>query len=174
MTRLIPYVEPPGEHDLPLNGLFGVSCVSVSFCALVAADGQIFTSTDPFAEDSGPSKDSRKGRKRRPRRPRVTIADLHLPSRAALREHRARVMVRFFANGPVRRFECRVNRRPYRTCRSPQHFRVAQEGTYAIRIRAVGKTGLRGPATVKRIWTGERCLNSRCYAPAGVLPRRSR
>jgi hypothetical protein len=170
VTRLIPYVEPPKEHELPLNGLFGVSCVSSSFCALVAADGQIFTNTDPFAEPTGPPKGSAAGKKRGPKRPRVTIADLWLPSKQALLEHRARVKVRFFANGPVRRFECRVNRRHYRACRSPEHFRVGQKGTYAIRIRAVGRTGLRGPAVVKRVWTGKRCIHHQCFAPAGVLP----
>jgi hypothetical protein len=173
VTKLIPYVEPPGEYDLPLNGLFGVSCVSVSFCALVAADGRIFTNTDPFAEPSGPSKDSGAGKKRGPKRPRVTIADVFLPTKRALLEHRARVKVRFFANGPVRRFECRVNRRRFRACRSPEHFRVGQKGTYAIRIRAVGKTGLPGPVAVKRVWTGKRCKHHQCFAPAGVLPLKS-
>lgn len=172
VTRLIPYEQPADEHALPLNGLFGVSCVSISFCALAASDGRIYTNTDPFAEPSDPSKNSGPGKrkKRALKRPRVMIADIFLPSRRALRENRARVMVRFFANGPVRRFECRVNRRPFRPCRSPKRFRVGQKGTYAIRIRAVGKTGLRGPVTVKRVWTGKRCKHRQCFSPAGVLP----
>lgn len=99
VTRLIPYVQPANEYELPLNGLFGVSCVSISFCALVAADGQIFTSTDPFAEPSRQPKGPGAGKKRGPKRPRVTIADVILPSSRALRERRARVLFRFFANG---------------------------------------------------------------------------
>lgn len=167
--RLIPYVEPDDEHALPLNGLFDVSCVSTSFCALAASDGRIYTSTDPFAEPDS-SKGPAAKKRRRVKRPRVTIADLHLPSRRSLRENRARVMVRFFANGPVRRFECRLNHRPFRACRSPKHFRVGKKGTWAIRIRAVGKTGLRGPVTLKRIFTGKRCIRRTCFSPAGVLP----
>src|SRR5829696_4527833 len=76
VTRLIPYVQPPSDHELPLNGLFGVSCVSASFCALVAADGQIFTSTDPFAEPPGASPVAGKRKKRGRKRPRVRIADI--------------------------------------------------------------------------------------------------
>jgi hypothetical protein len=170
VTRLIPYVQPPGEYDEPLNGLFGVSCASSSFCAVTGADGQIFTSTDPFAEPSGGSKGTR--RKRARKRPKVTIARLFLPTGRALREHRAKIMVRFFANAPVRRFECRLNDRPYRSCHSPAHLRVGRKGTYALRIRAVGKTGVRGRAAVKRFWIGKRCIRHRCYAPAGVLPLR--
>lgn len=172
VTRLIPYVQPADEYDLPLNGLFGVSCVSTSFCALVAADGQIFTSTDPFAaplERGKPGGSDAVG-KRGVKRPRVRIADLIPPSGRALRKHRGRVLVRFFANGPVRRFECRVNRRPYRACRSPKRFRIGEKGTYAIRIRAVGTTGLRGPASGKRVRLGERCLQGRCFALVDVLP----
>lgn len=174
MFRLIPYVHPPREGEEPLNGLFGASCASRSFCALVGIEGQVFTSTNPFAAPSGPAKRSRGKRRRGPKRPRVTIARLHLPTRRALREHRARVMVRFFANGPVRRFECRIKRRRYRPCRSPKHFRVGRKGTYAIRIRAVGRTGLRGRPAVKRFWIGTRCIRRTCFSPAGVLPMRPR
>jgi hypothetical protein len=174
VTRLIPYVQPPGEHEEPLNGLFGASCSSSSFCALVGADGRIFTSTDPFAAPSQPFGDP-SGRKRRHRkRPKVTIARLLLPSARALRAHRGQVVVRFFADAPVRRFECRVNHRRFRPCRSPKRIRVAQKGTYAIRVRAVGKTGLRGPVAVERFWTGKRCKHHQCFAPAGVLPLTAR
>ncbi len=167
-TQLIPYVQPPSELDQPLNALFGVSCVSVSFCALVGADGQIFTSTDPFAVTSeAPSKPGR-GTKRGPKRPKTTIARLKFPSKRALREHRARVMARFFAKGRVRRFECQVRAlgdtklksakgRGYRSCHSPWRFRIAK-GTYSLRVRAVGATGLRGPAAVKRFYIDKSCF----------------
>ncbi|HET6999478.1 MAG TPA: hypothetical protein VFI03_12930 [Solirubrobacterales bacterium] len=174
VTRLIPYVQPADEYELPLNGLFGVSCVSTSFCALVAIEGQIFTNTDPFAEPSRRSIGTGADRKRGSKRPRVTIADLFPPSRRALREHRARVLVRFFSKGPVRRFECKVNRRHFRACSSPERFRVGQKGTYAIRIRAVGTTGLRGPATGKRVRIKERCIHGRCFTLVDVLPLKPR
>ncbi|MGH2974888.1 MAG: WD40/YVTN/BNR-like repeat-containing protein [Solirubrobacterales bacterium] len=171
-TKLIPYVQPATELDEPLNGLFGVSCPLSSFCALVAADGQIFTNTDPFAEPAGPSKDP--GRhKKKVKRPRVTIARLHLPSRRELREHRARAIVRFYANGRTQRFECKVDRRRFHRCHSPNRFRIGR-GIHALRIRAVGMTGLRGPAAVKRFWIGKRCTGHQCHVGGGELPPKAR
>lgn len=173
VTRLIPYVQPANETELPLNGLFGVSCVSTSFCAVVATDGQIFTSTNPFAEPPKRSNSAASGRKRGAKRPKVRIADIVLPTRRALRENRARVLFRFFAHALVRRFECKLNRRPFRACKSPERFRVGRKGTYAIRIRAVGRTGLRGPVKGKRIRIGERCFSNHCFPMVDVLPLRT-
>jgi hypothetical protein len=170
-TKLIPYVQPTSELDKPLNGLFGVSCPLSSFCALVAADGQIFTNTDPFAEPAGPSNNS--GRRKKVKRPKVTIAKLHLPSRRELREHRARAIARFYAKGAVRRFECKVDRRHFHRCHSPNRFRIGK-GTHALRIRAVGMTGLRGPTAVKRFWIGKRCTGHQCLVGGGELPPKRR
>lgn len=167
-TKLIPYVEPASELEGPLNGLFGVSCASSSFCALVAADGQIFTNTSPFADPTSPSKNA--GRhKVRVKRPKVTIAKLKFPSSRELREHRAHAMVRFYANGPVRRFECKIDRRRFHRCHSPSRFQI-DNGTHALRIRAIGVTGLRGPTAVKRFWVGKRCTGHPCVTGGGELP----
>src|SRR5262249_39315943 len=152
----------------------------VSFCALVAADGQIFTSTNPFeaAPDSPKtSPGQKKTKKRGPKRPRTTIAFLRFPSKRALREHRARVMARFFAKGPVRRFQCQVralggtkpraaSRSRFHRCRSPWRFPVAK-GNYTLRIRAVGTTGLRGPAAAKRFYIDKDCLHTTRLACLG-------
>lgn len=172
-TTLIPYVQPAGQGGEPLNGLFGVSCPSSSFCALVAADGQIFTSTDPFAA-TPPRPDGAKHARKVVKRPKVTIAKLGLPSSRELRRRhgRGRVEVRFFANGPARRFECRLPDRTFRRCRSPKRFQIAGKGTFAIRVRAVGKTGLRGPVALKRFYIGTRCKHRTCFGPAGELPVR--
>jgi hypothetical protein len=172
VTRLIPYEQPPGQYEEPLNGLFGVSCASRSFCAVVGADGRIFTSTNPFDPPSTSGNSGR--RKRGPRRPRVTIARLRLPTLAQLRKHRASGTVRFFANGPVRRFECNFHGRRFHRCHSPARFRVRRKGEFAIRIRAVGRTGLRGPVAVKRYWVGEKCTRSYCLRGSGELPLRPR
>jgi hypothetical protein len=173
LTRLIPYEQPPGQYEEPLNGLFGASCASRSFCAVVGADGRIFTSTNPFDPPSGPS--GRSARKKHgPKRPKVTIARLKLPTLAALRKHRARVKVRFFANGPVRRFECNFHGRRFHRCHSPAQFRVRRKGDFSVRIRAVGRTGLRGPVAIKRYWVGEKCTPSYCLRGSGELPLRPR
>lgn len=169
MTKVIPYVQPPDEYHYPLNALFDVDCTSSSFCAAVGADGQIFTSTDPFDDPPRKPRGSDSGRKRKhgPKRPVVKIAAVRLPNYRALREHRARITVRFFANGPVRRFECRLDGAHFHTCRSPTHFRVDSSGTWEIRIRAVGRTGLRGPVTARRFCSGRRCNKHGCYSPGG-------
>lgn len=171
LTKLIPYVQPASEREDPLNGLFGVSCVSVSFCAVVGADGQIFTSTNPFGGPAQPKGSAR--HRKRVKRPKVTIAKLLLPRRRELREHRARVTARFYANGPARRFECKINRRQFHRCHSPAHFHIGI-GTYELRVRAVGTTGLRGPAAVKRFWTGKRCTAHYCLRGSGELPPKRR
>lgn len=164
---LIPFVQPASERDEPLNGLFGASCPSSSFCAVAGADGQIFTSTDPFADPAGRSTGSQRLGKK-VKRPKARIAKLLLPTRRALREHNAHATVRFFAKGPVRRFECKVDRHRFHRCRSPYRFPIGR-GTHAIRVRAVGTTGLPGPAAVKRFWLGKRCNGHQCFVGSGVL-----
>jgi hypothetical protein len=153
-----------------MNALFGASCVSRSFCAVVGADGRIFTSTNPFDAPSGPNANSGGKKRRGPKRPKVTIARLKLPSPGELRKHRARVIVRFFANGPVRRFECDFHDRRFHSCHSPARFQTRTKGIFAIRIRAVGRTGLRGPVAVKRFWTGKICTRNYCLGGSGELP----
>lgn len=127
--------------------------------------------TDPFAAPSNPS-GNRKHR-RPPKRPKVTIAKMILPSPREVSAHRAKVLVRFYPNGPVRRIEFRIDDRDYRPCRSPWRFRVGK-GTYAIRVRAVGTAGLRGPVAVKRFWVGKRCTAKYCLGGSGELPPKRR
>jgi hypothetical protein len=170
-ANLIPFEPPPTTHDQPLNGLFGVSCESSAFCALVGADGQIFTNTEPFAT---PRRSSSSGRHRkRVKRPKITIARLILPSPAELRHHRARGIVRFYANGPVRRAECKLDHRRFHRCRSPHRFHIGK-GVHELRVRAVGLTGLRGRAAVKRFWVGKRCIRNSCLVGSGELPLKRR
>ncbi len=168
-TALIPFSQPTGPTDEPLNGLFGVSCVSSSFCALVAADGQIFTSTNPFDDPAGLANSPQRQRKK-VRRPKTTIAKFLPPSPRELREHRIHVLVRFHANGPVRSFECGLHRHRFHPCHSPDRFRVGK-GNYDLRVRAVGTTGLRGPVTTLRFWIGRRCFSrNACLTGGGELP----
>ena len=172
-TIVAPYSPEVEESDPKSpNGLFGASCPSESLCTLVGSGGQIFTSTDPFAPPSASPKGSG-GVKKQPhgrKRPKTTIARLVLPTPREMRRHRAHVMARFYADGPVRRFECEIDRRQFRPCHSPWFFRVGR-GVYGIRIRAVGATGLRGPALVRRFWLGEkRCIRRNTCLESGELP----
>ena len=48
----------------------------------------------------------------------------------------------------ARGFECKRDRGPYRRCHSPLRYWVSH-GRHVLRVRAIGPTGLRGPAAVK-------------------------
>jgi hypothetical protein len=140
-TNLIRYELPQGGSLQEGNGLFGASCTSRTFCVVTGARGQIFTSTDPFA---APPAAAKKGSKRGPRRPRAKIATVRLPSNRAVDEHRAKVLIRFFARGRNHGFVCKFDKRRYRRCHSPKRYRVGV-GRHVFKVRAIGVTGLRGP-----------------------------
>lgn len=142
LTNLVPY-RPAVGNALEGNGLFGVSCPLRSFCAVTGALGQIFTSENPFAADSEPKKSASV---RRPKRPRVRVAKVHLPFRKQIEQGNGRVTIRFYANGKVRGFSCKLDQRPFRSCRSPKRYLVGV-GKHVFRVRATGLTGLKGPIT---------------------------
>lgn len=147
LTQLIPYADPAGKTDFPLNGIFGVSCVSRSFCAIAAADGQIFTNDDPFGELTPQRHDGGGGR--RPRRPRTIISTARVRETLPKRSRTTKALFRFHANGRVRRFLCSRDGGAFRRCHSPVRYRVGL-GRHLFRVRAVGLTGLRGPVATKR------------------------
>jgi hypothetical protein len=139
----------------PANALFGVSCSSISFCAIAAADGQILTSSDPFASAATPAAPKGKGgdgkrqhRKIAPKRPRTKIA--HGPA-IGIETRSAKVRVRtfFYARHHVQvsGFLCRLDGGAPKRCRSPKNYLVGL-GRHVVRIRAIGRTGLKGPAAV--------------------------
>lgn len=191
-TAVAPFSPETEEFDPEHpNGLFGASCLSESFCVVVGSGGQIYTSTNPFAAPSAPTKNTNGESRKRlhgPKRPNVTIGKLkfltpepsfpfHQLPRVPKKVH---VQVRFRANGPVRRYECEIDR-GFRTCHSPERFWIERDKSkfrvYDFRVRAVGMTGLRGPIASKRLWTGEKCSPRRgsCLTGGGELspkPRR--
>jgi hypothetical protein len=146
--NLVPFV-PSSEKTLqpPLNALFGLSCASTSFCALVGDSGRIFTSTDPFGAPADPP--LRKAR-RRPRT--ILVWAEHFWRGAATRRRRVRAKFRFYSPTQTRGFECKRDEGRYRPCRSPLRYWVGhgRGGNHALRVRAIGPTGLRGPAALKR------------------------
>jgi hypothetical protein len=144
-TNLIPYTDIEGTFAS--NAMWGASCPSVSFCAIAAGDGQVFTSEDPFAEPPPPAK--KKGKRRRshgPKRPRAKIGP-HPESGIEFSGRKLTVRFGFYEmhRAPVRGFVCRLDRRPLRRCSSPKSYRVSF-GRHVFRVRAIGSTGLRGPA----------------------------
>lgn len=147
-TNVLPY---PGVDETAANAMFGVSCPTVTLCAVAANEGQIFTSQDPFAEPAAtPVKKGAKRHKKRPKRPRTTIARAPNPTSSfAGRKFPARF--RFFARNhvQVRGFVCKIDGQPLKRCRPPKDYRVGF-GKHVFRVRAIGWTGLRGPAEVAR------------------------
>src|SRR4029077_1694777 len=126
---------------------FAASCASASLCALVGSDGRVFTSTDPF---SGPSDPPGRHRGHKvTRRPRTILlfAEGFWKVTPARHHHHIRARFRFFSPSKVRGFECKRGRGPYRPCHSPLRYWVAR-GRHVLRVRAIGPTGLRGPAAV--------------------------
>lgn len=153
-TNLAPY---PGVALTSSNGMFGISCPSASLCAIASNDGQIFTSTNPFAVSAAaaaPNQGSHVNKHRpRPKRPLVRIAGNVQPE-MELAGRQVRVPFRFYAlhHAQVRRFLCRMDGRPLRPCHSPKFYRVGL-GRHVFRVRAVGWTGLRGPVAKAVFWT---------------------
>ena len=140
----------PGIDETAANAMFGVSCPEASLCAIAGSEGRIYTSTDPFSTqpprpNSAGSRHTKKHRPR-PKRPRVHVSGGPWPE-VVLEGKRLTVPFRFFArhHAQVRGFVCKMDDGPFRRCRSPKHYRVGV-GRHAFRVRAIGWTGLRGPA----------------------------
>jgi hypothetical protein len=132
------------EGQPPRNALFGASCASTTLCALVGIDGRVFTATDPFSAPGDPP--ARRAR----RRPRTIVVFAENFWRIShTRHHRIRARFRFYSPTKTTGFECKRDLGRYRPCRSPLRYWVGH-GQHALRVRAIGPTGLRGPAAVKR------------------------
>jgi len=149
-TNALPY---PQVDSTEANGMFGVSCPSTTFCALAGAKGQIVTSGDPFVVPPPPAKKAAAGKKKhkkQPKRPRVTIARAPLPG-VEIDGSKVRLRTFFYArkHAQVRGFACRVDNLPAKRCQSPKVFTVGL-GKHVFRVRAIGWTGLKGPAETAR------------------------
>ncbi len=147
--NMVPFRPTENEKGLepPRNALFSASCASTSLCALVGIDGRVFTATDPFSVpvDSPGQHRARKA----PRRPRtVLVFAEHFWKVASSRHRRIRARFRFYSPTKARGFECKRDRGRYRPCDSPLRY-WAGRGRHVLRVRAIGPTGLRGPAAIK-------------------------
>lgn len=146
-TNLRPFAGV--EETTLLNGTFGVSCPTASFCAVVGALGTIYTSENAFAvtppaATKGSGKKAVKGKKR-PKRPRVSIA--RAPFAVEIEGKRTKVRLRAFFFAPqhvqVRGFSCKIDDRPAKRCQSPKAFTLGL-GKHTFRVWAIGWTGLKG------------------------------
>lgn len=65
---------------------------------------------------------------------------------------RRRAAFRFRASEPVRHFRCKLDRRRWRPCSSPQRYRRLAAGRHVFRVRAIDLAGnVEAPAT-RRVW----------------------
>ncbi len=131
-----------------LNARLGASCASPSLCALVGPDGRIFTATDPFSAPGDPPGSDR-ARKARPRPRTVIVFAEHFWKAAITRHRHIRARFRFYSPTRTEGFECKRDHGRYRPCDSPLRY-WATRGRHVLRVRAIGPTGLRGPAAIKR------------------------
>ncbi len=144
--NLVPFGEPV-EFEAPGNALFAVSCASASLCAAIGTEGRIFTSTDPFSAPDPPAQGKRRKAPRRPRT--ILVWAEHFWEQTRTRQPHVRARFRFFSPSPSKGFECKRDRGAYRHCHSPLRYWV-KHGRHVLRVRAIGPTGLHGPAAIKR------------------------
>lgn len=142
--NLVPFeAESPDSGQFVGNALWGASCPATSLCLLVGAKSRIFTSTGPFASPGANTKG--KGTRKRPRT-HLVFAEGFWKS-AVTRHRRVKARFHFYSHDGATGFECKRDRGPWRRCHSPLRYWVTV-GRHTLRVRAIGSTGLRGPAAM--------------------------
>lgn len=146
--NLVPFDVPQtGAGTFVKNALFATSCASTSLCVLVGANSRIFTATDPFA---APARSTGGPAKRPRRRPRTVLVFAEgFWKTSVTRQRRVKARFRFYSRDGARGFLCKPDRGHWRRCRSPLRYWVPV-GRHVLRVRAIGRTGLLGPATSLR------------------------
>ncbi len=140
-------IPAPSTPDGSQNGMFGISCPSLSLCVGVGAMEQIIFSRDPFARENA------KDESRRSKRLRVTITH-HPAKRVHPRKGGARATFRFRATTKPVRFLCRLHGRRYRKCKSPRRYRLG-EGAYSFKVRAIAEGGVKSPPATFNFRVGQ-------------------
>jgi hypothetical protein len=133
----------PFEAESPDTG------PTTSFCVLVGAESRIFTSAEPFAAPSAPTTGGNSGgggasKQTRPR-PRTHLVYAEGFWKGVLTRHRsAKARFHFYSREGAKGFECKRDLGRWRRCHSPLRY-WATPGRHVLRVRAIGRTGLRGP-----------------------------
>ena len=151
--NLVPFEATETEGQFDHNALFAASCASTSLCALVGSDSRIFTSSTPFAATpptgsgaggGGPAQPAHHA----PLRPRAFLVFAENFWRYSSTRHRhVRARFHFYSPTPTKGFECKRDRGRWRRCHSPLRYWVGV-GDHALRVRAIGPTGLHGDVAV--------------------------
>ena len=149
--NLVPFeAESPDHGQFVKNALWGASCVSTSLCVLVGANSRIFSATDPFAAPSPSSPAGNAPAKPTRKRPRTHLVFAEGFWQSAVTRHRRfKARFHFYSRDGAKGFECKRDRGSWRRCHSPLRYWVPV-GRHTLRVRAIGSTGLRGPAAMLR------------------------
>jgi hypothetical protein len=152
--NLVPFEAESSDHgQFVKNALWGASCGTPSLCVLVGAAGRIFTSTEPFAKPAAPAGGGGPGgaAKQKRLRPRTHLVFAeHFWKGVGNRGHRhVKARFRFYSREGARGFQCKRDRGRWRFCHSPLRYWVGI-GDHTLRVRAIGRTGLRGPVASLR------------------------
>ncbi|MGN6202046.1 MAG: WD40/YVTN/BNR-like repeat-containing protein [Solirubrobacterales bacterium] len=147
--NLVPFeAVGTGGSSFVKNALFGASCASTSLCVLVGAESRIFTAADPFAAPT-PSATQEPGESGRLRPRTVILFAEGFWKNSVTHRHRVKARFRFYSRDGAHGFVCKPDSGRWRRCRSPLRY-WAPTGRHALRVRAIGRTGLRGPAATLR------------------------
>jgi hypothetical protein len=152
--NLIPFEAQPSERGQFVgNALWGVSCGTPSLCVLVGSESRIWTSTAPFAVTKSSPKDSgggAAGKRKGSLRPHTHLVFAKGSYLSIVARHRrAKAGFRFYSREGARGFVCRRDKGHWRPCHSPTRYWAAR-GHHVFRVRAIGRTGLRGPVSTLR------------------------
>jgi hypothetical protein len=131
-------IAPGSTGDHTTNAMNGISCPTEGLCLAAGGERKIIFSTDPFAADP-----ARGVVGKRSKRPRVKIL-VHPPKRVEEKKRGTRVNFRFRSIGKAAGFRCRLDKHPFKPCKSPLHYRLGK-GRHVFKVRAIGPTGLAGP-----------------------------
>lgn len=146
--NLIPFeAQSPDRGQFVGNALWGVSCGSPSLCVLVGSESRVFTSTAPFAPSTSAPSGGGAGAKKQKKslRPRTHLVYVKGFWKGAYTRHlHYKVRFHFYSREGARGFVCRRDGGPWRSCHSPLRY-WASIGRHVLRVRAIGRTGLRGP-----------------------------
>jgi hypothetical protein len=147
---LIPFeAESPDTGQFVGNALWGTSCPTTSLCVLVGAESRIFTSAEPFAAPTRPSTGASTSaagasKQTRPRPHTHLVYAEGFWKGVFTRHHHAKARFHFYSREGAKSFECKRDGGRWRRCHSPLRYWVTP-GRHVLRVRAIGRTGLRGP-----------------------------
>lgn len=136
--NVLPYGFTGKDGEFRGNGMFGISCPTTSLCVAVGQRFQAMTSTDPFAREK--VKAPIRGKSKLPR----AVITRHPAKRLDHRKGGVKVAFRFRSLGKAAGFECKLDRRRFRSCKSPRRYRLGG-GKHVFRVRAVAASGAHGP-----------------------------